>query len=42
MKLKNTPFTIKHIRSWNLIRWIKVQYKMWKLRREDPFNYDED
>jgi hypothetical protein len=25
-----------------LIQWIKGEYKMWKLRREDPYIYEED
>ena len=42
MKLDKTPFTIQHVKSWRPIHWIKTQYKLWKLRRQDPFNYDED
>ena len=41
MKLKNTPFTIQHVKNWHPIRWIKTQYKLWKLRNDDPFDYDE-
>jgi hypothetical protein len=25
-----------------LIRWIKGEYKMWKLRREDPYIYEDN
>jgi hypothetical protein len=25
-----------------LIRWIRTEYKMWKLRREDPFIYEDE
>jgi len=25
-----------------LIDWIKIQYKLWRLRREDPFIYEEE
>ena len=25
-----------------LIRWIKTEYRLWKLRQQDPFVYDED
>jgi len=25
-----------------LIRWIRTEYKLWKLRRQDPFVYDEE
>ena len=42
MKLKNTPFTIQHVKNWHPIRWIMTQYKLWKLKSEDPFNYDEN
>lgn len=42
MKLKNTPFTIQHVKKLNPIRWVRTQYKLWKLRREDPFIYEEE
>ena len=25
-----------------LIRWIRGEYKMWKLRRQDPYIYEDD
>jgi hypothetical protein len=25
-----------------LIAWIRGEYKMWKLRREDPYIYEDD
>lgn len=25
-----------------LIRWIKGEYKLWKLRRQDPYIYEDD
>ena len=25
-----------------LVKWVKFKYKMWKLRREDPYIYEED
>jgi hypothetical protein len=25
-----------------LIRWIKTEYKLWKLRKQDPFIYEEE
>jgi len=25
-----------------LIDWIRIQYKLWRLRREDPFIYEEE
>lgn len=42
MKLKNTQFTIQHVKNWHPIRWVRNQIKLWKLRNDDPFNYDED
>ena len=26
----------------NLIRWIRDEYKMWKLRRQDPYIYEDE
>ncbi len=25
-----------------LIRWIRTEYKLWKLRKQDPFIYEEE
>jgi len=25
-----------------LIDWVRIQYKLWRLRREDPFIYEEE
>jgi len=25
-----------------LIDWIRIQYKLWQLRKEDPFIYEEE
>jgi len=24
-----------------LLKWFKIKYKMWKLRREDPYIYED-
>ncbi len=42
MKLDKTPFTIQHVKTWHPIRWIKNKYKLWKLRKQDPFIYEDE
>ena len=27
MKLKNTPFTIQHVKNWHPVRWVRTQIK---------------
>ena len=42
MKLKHTPFTIEKVKNWHPVRWVRTQYQLWKLRKQDPFTYEDE
>ena len=35
-------FLMSGVSMRRLWRWIKGEYKLWKLRRQDPYIYEED